>query len=76
MGSRWVSILGFTFIAMCVAFIFLLIMIVSMLITELDDFISYMEDAFISIFTTIENGIVNFFDVIYSDVENLINEIF
>lgn len=76
MGSIWINILGLTLIGMCVALIFLIIMIVSMAITQLDDFINYMEDAFINMFILIENGVVNFFDVIYSDIVDLIDEIF
>lgn len=75
MANAFVSITGFIFILLCIAYFFSFILIINFVIETLDDFIAYMDSAFLNMFSTIENGVVEFFDVLYEDVVELIDEL-
>lgn len=41
----------------------------------MSDLIGYMETAFIDMFNSIENAVIEFWDVLYDDVAKLIDDI-
>ena len=75
MANTAVNILGFTLIFLVVAFFVAVIMMIGLVISTLDDFINYMNNAFLSMFGYIETGIEEFFDMLYDDVVDLIDEL-
>lgn len=76
MLSKWVKILSTILIIMIVSYFIILFLIVALLVKELNEFINYMENAFIYLYNTIILGVINFFDVLYSDFVDLIDDIF
>lgn len=70
-----VKVLSGILIFLVVLFLFSVFRLISLILTTLNDFISYIDTAFLNIFTTIENGIIEFWDILYDDAVELINEI-
>jgi hypothetical protein len=57
-------------------YIIVLFSVIHTLYKDFQDFITYMENEFTILYTDIETAVVNFFDVLVSDVDNLINSTF
>lgn len=70
-----VKVLSGILIFLVVLFLFSVFRLISLILTTINDFISYIDTAFLNIFTTIENGIIEFWDILYDDAVELINEI-
>lgn len=75
MASAAVNILGFILILLIIAFFIGVIMSISLVISTFDDFINYMNSAFLEMFGLIETETVELFDILYSDVVDLIDEL-
>lgn len=73
--SAGVGILGFTLVFVVIFFFIAVIIMLVVLYSEFADFINYMEDAFLNLFSTIENGVSDFFDLLYEDTVELIDEL-
>lgn len=71
-----IKILAFVLISLVVIFVLTCMFIIGLAMTKLTDFISYLEDAFIDLFNLITGAIVEFFEIFYVDVYNLIEELF
>lgn len=75
MASTAVNVLGFIFVFLVLAFFISILLNISLFFSALQDFINYMNNAFLSMFGYIEAGIEEFFDVLYEDVIDLIDEL-
>lgn len=76
MTNQLVSILGGVLIFLVILFFIVCLMSIALAINTLNDFINYMENAFLNMFTLIEQGVVELFDILYQDVVDLIDELF
>lgn len=62
--NKFVEFLAFIYFFLIIAFFVTVLLIIQLCITTVTDFVTYMENAFMSVFTGIENDVVDFFTVI------------
>lgn len=73
MASAIVKILGGILIFLIIVFFITVILCISVVVSSLNEFINYMYTSFLDTFSTIETGVVEFFDILYEDVVDLID---
>ena len=75
MASNTVNFLGFILVFLLFVYFIAFFLMIKIFISIIDDFIIYMKDAFLGMFTFIETYIVEFFGILYKDTVDLINKL-
>lgn len=76
MTKTVINVLSILLFVLSVAFIFTFMLIFGLALTKFSDFIQFLEDSFINMFNKITNLVVEFFEIFYEDVYDLIVELF
>lgn len=73
--NKFVEFLAFIYFFIIIAFFVTVLLIIQLCITTISDFVTYMENAFMTLFTAIETDVVEFFTVVLiPDATEVIND--